>query len=64
MLLDHLGGLLALIRLGLGGAWNPRNRYWRWRRETAFGSFAVEPRSRRNAILAYGRWVFQMRRFR
>ncbi len=63
-ILDFCGGLLSLALLTRRGALNPRNRYWQWRRETAFGSFAVPRPERRRAILDYGRWVFRMQRFR
>ncbi len=64
MIRETFGALLALARLGCRGALNRRNRYWQWRRETAFGPFAVTPGQRRRAVLDYGRWVFRMRRFR
>lgn len=64
MIRETFGALLALARLGGRGALNRRNRYWQWRRETAFGPFAVTPGQRRRAVLDYGRWVFRMRRFR
>ncbi|MCL4197292.1 MAG: hypothetical protein KJZ69_07340 [Phycisphaerales bacterium] len=63
-ILDFCGGLVALAGLAGRGALNRRNRYWQWRRETAFGPFAVTPGQRRRAVLDYGRWVFRMRRFR
>jgi hypothetical protein len=55
----ELARLLAASRFRLGGA------YWRWRRETAFGSDpARRPplRERVRQIVAYGVWVHRMRR--
>lgn len=62
--LNLLGGLLALARLACLGALNSRNRYWQWRRHTAFGKSPVSRGERFRAVLEYGRWVHAMRRFR
>ncbi len=59
-----LGGLLSLARLAMLGAMNKRNRYWQWRRSTAFGTFPLSKKERRRATLDYGRWVYSMRQFR
>lgn len=62
-LLDTLGGLYELLRLGAISGFRFRGAYWRWRIETAFGQGF--PRSRLElvrATLAYARWVHRMRR--
>lgn len=64
---DTLGGLWELFRLALRSRFRMHNRYWAWRRETAFGTDAAHMPSRRNrfrAILDYGRWVSRMKRGR
>ncbi|MCC6908788.1 MAG: hypothetical protein IT430_12660 [Phycisphaerales bacterium] len=61
---NFIGGLLALARFATMGALGRHNRYWQWRRSTAFGDFEVPPREKRRALLDYGRWVHMMRRFR
>ncbi len=63
-LCNLIGGLTALARLAGLGALNRRNRYWQWRRSTAFGNFDLPRRDVRRALLDYGRWVHDMRRFR
>ncbi len=62
-LLDTLGGLFQLARLGVISRFRFRGAYWRWRLETAFGQGV--PASRRElvrATLEYARWVHRMRR--
>jgi hypothetical protein len=55
----QLARLAAVTRGRLGG------RYWRWRRETAFGTDAARMPSRgerMKAVLRFGHWVGRMRR--
>ena len=62
---DTLGGVWELTALAVASRFRLSNRYWRWRDETAFGSDpAVRPGSiaRWRAMLAYGRWVYRMKR--
>jgi len=64
-LLDYLGGLYELARLGVITGFRFRGPYWSWRLETAFGR--GYPSSRREllrAVLAYGAWMRRMRRGR
>ncbi len=66
-LIETLGGMWELFRLALAARFRLRGRYLRWRSETAFGSDpAVRPPAaqRARAVLAYGRWVYRMRRGR
>ena len=64
-ILETLGGVWALMAL----AWKSRLRmnspYWRWRKETAFGSDPGKRpplREQMRAILEYGKWVHRMKR--
>lgn len=62
-LLDTLLGVLDLAWMVLTakGAWN--GRYWRWRRQTAFGR-GLPPRGELiRGLLDYARWVHAMRRW-
>ncbi len=64
---ETLGGLWELGWLGVKTRFRLRGPYWRWRQETVFGCDpALRPsRSQRlRAILAYGRWVYRMKRLR
>ena len=64
-MLETLGGIWELVRLGAKTRFRLRGKYWRWRMETAFGTqkSKMPPRSeRRKAILEYARWVRRMRR--
>lgn len=64
--MKHLAtGLLGLALVVWSTRGRVNGRYWRWRRETALGTDAAAwpaPRERRRAILAYGAWVWRMRR--
>jgi len=63
--LDTVGGIWELAILVLRGGLRRDNAYWRWRRETAFGTDpdAMPPRRERwRAMLEYGRWVHRMKR--
>jgi hypothetical protein len=64
-LLETLGGLYELLRLGLISRFRFRGPYWSWRLHTAFGR--GYPRSRAElvrSVLAYGRWIYRTRRGR
>ncbi len=64
---ETLVGLWELGWLGVKTRFRLRGAYWRWRQETAFGCDPAlhPPRSQRlRAILAYGRWVYRMKRLR
>ena len=65
--IDTIGGIWALAWLGVQSGFRMNGPYWRWRRETAFGSDPEQwpsARERRKTMLEYGRWVFRMRRLR
>ncbi|MFO0835310.1 MAG: hypothetical protein U0638_10085 [Phycisphaerales bacterium] len=63
-IIDWIGGLYELARLALitrarfGGA------YWQWRLHTAFGRGYPSRGETIRSVLAYGRWVYRMRRGR
>ncbi len=62
-LLDTIGGIYELARLGVITRFNFRGAYWRWRMETAFGQGMPESRWEIfRAVLNYGRWMRRMRR--
>ena len=65
--IDILGGFWEVLLLGVRGGFRRRRPYWKWRNETAFGSdpSRIPPFSERvHAILAYGLWVYRMKRGR
>lgn len=62
---ESIGGLWELALIAARSRMRFSGAYWRWRMETAFGSDpAAMPtrRARLGAILAYGRWVYRMKR--
>ena len=62
---ETFGGLWELLLLGLRSRFRFRGPYWRWRFETAFGSdpSAFPARWQRvRAMLAYGRWIYRIKR--
>ncbi len=66
-IIDILGGFWEILLLGVRGGFRSRSPYWKWRSETAFGSDPSRKPpilTRVNAILAYGRWVYRMKRGR
>lgn len=64
-LLDYLGGLYELARLGMITGFRFRGPYWSWRLETAFGrGYPSSWRELLRAVLAYGAWMRRMRRGR
>jgi hypothetical protein len=63
-LLDTIGGIYELVRLGVITRFRLRGPYWRWRMETAFGQENPPFREKVSSILDYGRWIHRMRRDR
>ena len=64
-LLDTIGALFQLLRLGLITGFRFRAPYWSWRLHTAFGrGYPLRRRELFASILEYGRWVHRMRRGR
>lgn len=65
LLLEYIGGLWELTRLGLLSRFRFRGAYWTWRMHTAFGRGYPESRAETlKSVLDYGRWVYRMRRMR
>ena len=65
--IDTMGGLCVLLVLAARSGFRLRGPYWRWRAETAFGPDRAKwppTRQRLAATLAYGRWVYRMKRGR
>ncbi len=63
-LIEFLGGLWELARLGLISRFRFRGAYWSWRLHTAFGRGYPSRGETLRAVLDYGRWVYRMRRMR
>jgi hypothetical protein len=64
-LIDTLGGIYELLRLGVITRFRFRGAYWSWRLQTAFGRGYPESRVELVAsVLDYGRWVYRTRRGR
>ncbi len=64
---DTLGGLWELVLLAILARFRLRSGYLRWRDETAFGTDPANRPSlsrRLGAMIAYGRWVYRLKRFR
>lgn len=62
-MLDTLGGLYELARLGVLTRFRFRGRYWSWRMHTAFGRGMPASRIELiRGVWAYGRWIRRMRR--
>lgn len=62
-MLDTIGGLWQLARLGLLTGFRFRGEYWTWRLHTAFGRGYPESRGELvRSVLDYGRWVHRVRR--
>ena len=58
-------GIIGLTMVVWATRGRLRGRYWRWRRETALGtdeSAWPDGSTQRRAMLAYGAWVWRMRR--
>lgn len=61
-LLDTLGGVYELARLGLLTRFRFRGPYWQWRLHTAFGR-GYPPRAELlRSVLDYGRWMHRVKR--
>jgi hypothetical protein len=57
-------GYWALARFGVRDRYRPGSRYWKWRRDTAFGGPRRLPgREKREAMREFALWSDQMRRF-
>lgn len=61
-LLDTLGGVYQLARLGLLTRFRFRGAYWQWRLHTAFGRGYPARRELLRSVLDYGRWMHRMKR--
>ncbi len=61
-LVETIGGVYELARLGVISRFRFRGRYWRWRLETAFGRGTPPPWEMLISTLEYGRWCYRMRR--
>jgi hypothetical protein len=63
--LETVGGLYELARLAVLSGLRFRGRYWSWRTHTAFGRGYPASRAELvRGVLAYGRWMWRMRRGR
>ncbi len=61
--LETLGAIYELLRLGVVSRFRFRGPYWSWRLHTAFGRGYPETRlAFVSSLLEYGRWVHRMRR--
>lgn len=61
-LLNTLGGLYQLLRLGVITRFRFRGAYWQWRLHTAFGKgYPATKGELIRSILDYGRWMHRMR---
>lgn len=61
-LLDTLGGLWELFRLGCITGFRFKGPYWSWRIHTAFGRGMPSSRMETiHSVLAYARWMYRMR---
>jgi hypothetical protein len=61
-LLDTVGGLYQLARLGVLTRFRFRGPYWQWRLHTAFGRGYPPTRELLRSVLEYGRWMHRMKR--
>lgn len=61
--LETLGGLYQLLRLGIVTRFRLRGRYWQWRLHTAYGRGYPETKLELlRDVLEYARWVHRIRR--
>ncbi len=63
--LETIGGLWELLWLLIRSRFRLSSPYWQWRMETAFGTdpSTMPSRSQRfRQVIAYGRWVYRMKR--
>lgn len=72
-ILERIGGLFELARIGVASRLRGGEAYWKWRRDTAFGSQAASVKygtkklsawQRAGAMMRFGAWVVRMKRFR
>ena len=64
-LIDTVGGVWELLRLGFVTRFKFRGGYWTWRLQTAFGRGYPASRSELvRSVLDYGRWIYRLRRAR
>jgi len=61
-LLDTLGGLYQLARLGVITRFRFRGAYWQWRLHTAFGRGYPSRGEQWRSVLDYARWMHRMKR--
>ena len=62
-ILDTLGGLYELARLGVITRFAFKGPYWSWRLSTAFGrGYPATKGELIRSVLDYGRWIHRMRR--
>lgn len=61
-LIEILGGVYQLGRLGVLTRFRFRGPYWQWRLHTAFGKGYPKRSELLLSILDYGRWMHRMRR--
>lgn len=63
LILDTIGGLYELLRLGVISRFRFRGPYWQWRLHTAFGrGYPASKLELARSVLSYARWVHRMRR--
>jgi len=63
-MIDTIGGVYQLARLGVVTGFRFRGPYWSWRLHTAFGRGTPGRWEMVTSILEYGRWMHRMRRMR
>ncbi|GMV26452.1 MAG: hypothetical protein AMXMBFR58_24830 [Phycisphaerae bacterium] len=63
-LVETAGGLWELGRLAVITRLRFKGPYWNWRMHTAFGRGMPGRGETIRAVLAYGRWIYRMRRGR
>lgn len=62
LVMDTLGGMYELLRLGILTGFRFRGPYWQWRLHTAFGKGYPARGELVLSVIRYARWVHQMRR--
>lgn len=60
--IHNLWSLYELARLGVLSGFRFRGKYWQWRLHTAFGRGQPSRWELIRSVLAYGRWVHEIRR--
>ncbi|MBI1190597.1 MAG: hypothetical protein GC200_07980 [Tepidisphaera sp.] len=61
-LIDTLGGLYELARLGVITGFRFKGPYWTWRLHTAFGRGYPSRWETLKSILDYGIWIWRLRK--